>query len=133
MKKEVTNPSSIPNQTRTLGQRAADNVTQWAGSWWFILSFITFLAIWMSLNAYFLVAYSKGGPFDPYPFILLNLVISVLTAIQAPMILMSQNRAGEIDRQRAEYAYNIDLKAEKEIEHIQKQLDNMEKILLRKK
>ena len=87
----------------------------------------------MGLNGYFLIGYLQGGAFDPYPFILLNLFISILTAIQAPMILMSQNRSGEIDRQRAEYAYKVDLKAEREIENIQKQLDKIEKILLRKR
>ena len=77
--------------------------------------------------------YLQGEPFDPYPFILLNLAISILTAIQAPMILMSNNRSGEIDRQRAEYAYKIDKKAEREISHMQKQLDRIEKMLLNKK
>jgi len=133
MKERETNNRPLAKNHRTFGQRAADNVTGWAGSWRFILSFISFLIIWIGLNGYFLIKYFQGGAFDPYPFILLNLFISILTAIQAPMILMSQNRAGEIDRLRADYAYKVDLKAEREIEHIQTQLDRMEKILLKKK
>ena len=130
-KREASNHYFIKSN-RTFGQRAADNVTQWAGSWSFILSFVSFLVIWMGLNGYFLIIYFQGGSFDSYPFILLNLVISILTAIQAPMILMSNNRSGEIDRQRAEYAYKIDKKAEREITNMQKQLDRIEKMLLKK-
>jgi uncharacterized membrane protein len=133
MEKRKINSHPLLKNNRTFGQRASDNVTKWAGSWGFILSFVSFLVIWMGLNGYFLVEYAQGRIFDPYPFILLNLVISVLTAVQAPMILMSQNRAGEIDRIRAEYAYKVDIKAEKEIEYMQKQLDRIEKMLLKKR
>ena len=131
-KREIHNHPLIKNH-RTFGQRASDNVTKWAGSWGFILSFVSFLIIWMGLNGYFLIGYIQGGAFDPYPFILLNFVISCLTAIQAPIILMSQNREGEIDRQKAEYDYALNRKSEKEIKHIQEHLDRIEKTLLKKR
>jgi uncharacterized membrane protein len=109
----------------TLGQRASDKLTEIMGSWGFILGFVIVLIIWMWLNAYYLIA----GPFDPYPFILLNLVLSCLAAIQAPIILMSQNREAQKDRLRAEYDYKVNRKAEREIEEIQKQLNKIERKL----
>jgi len=112
--------------TRTFGQKAADIITKWAGSWTFILSFLVFLFIWMSLNTVWIIF---GSSWDPYPFILLNLVLSCLAAIQAPIILMSQNRAAERDRQRLEYDYAVNRKAEREINEIQKQLNRIEKKL----
>lgn len=116
----------------TLGQKASDALTKWAGSWTFILLFLLFLILWMILNTYFWFKYIQGEPFDPYPFILLNLILSCLAAIQAPVILMSQNRAAERDRQHAEYDYQVNRKAEKEIQEIQKQLERIEKRLTRK-
>jgi len=83
----------------------------------------------MIINAYFLIEYKSGNPFDPYPFILLNLVLSCLAAIQAPIILMSQNRESQRDRIRAEYDYKVNRKAEKEVEEIKKQLNRIEKKL----
>ena len=106
----------------TLGQRAADGLARWAGSWAFIIFFMVFLVVWMCLNIY-----AWMGEWDPYPFILLNLVLSCLAAIQAPVILMSQNRAAEKDRQRMEYDYAVNRKAERKIEEIQKQLEKIEK------
>ncbi|RLG16426.1 hypothetical protein DRN69_00850 [Candidatus Pacearchaeota archaeon] len=103
---------------RTFGQKAADALTKWAGSWAFIISFLIFLAVWMTINGYFLIKYEKGAPFDPYPFILLNLLLSCLAAIQAPIILMSQNRQAQRDRLKAEYDYMINKKAEQEIREI---------------
>jgi len=116
----------------TLGQKASDALTKWAGSWTFILLFLLFLILWMILNTYFWFKYIQGEPFDPYPFILLNLILSCLAAIQAPVILMSQNRAAERDRQHAEYDYQVNRKAEKEIQEIQKQLEKIGKKLIRK-
>jgi len=112
----------------TIGQRAADGLTKWAGSWFFILLFFLFLIIWMAINGYFLIQYHKEV-FDPYPFILLNLVLSCLAAIQAPVILMSQNRVTQRDRLRAEYDYKVNRKAEKEIREIKTQLDKIERNL----
>jgi len=114
---------------RTVGQRAADSLTKYAGSWGFIILFFSFLLIWILVNGYFIVVYHSGDPFDPYPFILLNLVLSCLAAIQAPIILMSQNRHAEKDRRKAEYDYRVNVKAEKEIEEIQNQLKRIEKKL----
>lgn len=112
----------------TFGQKAADKLTVFAGSWIFILFFLALLVLWMLLNAYFFVKYTKK-PFDPYPFILLNLVLSCLAAIQAPIILMSQNRQTQKDRLRAEYDYQVNKKAEKEIQEVKKQLERIEKKL----
>ncbi len=109
---------------RTLGQKAADRLTTFAGSWTFIISFCIFLVIWMLINGYFLIQYKSGNPWDPYPFILLNLVLSCMAAIQAPVILMSQNRQAQKDRIKAEYDYMINKKAEKEIREIKNILTN---------
>ncbi len=97
----------------TLGQRAADKIAKFAGSWAFIFSFTGVLILWMAVNA--LLA---AKAFDPYPFILLNLVLSCVAAIQAPLIMMSQNRQEEKDRQRAENDYKVNLKTEIMIEDI---------------
>jgi len=103
---------------KTFGQKAADGLTKWAGSWTFIISLFVFLGIWITLNMYFLVKYQAGEVFDPYPFILLNLILSCLAAVQAPIILMSQNRQGQKDRIKAEFDYMINKKAEQEIREI---------------
>ncbi|MBS3072587.1 DUF1003 domain-containing protein [Candidatus Pacearchaeota archaeon] len=105
----------------TVGQKAADAMANFGGSWVFIALFFIFLALWISTNAYLLSQYGKDV-FDPYPFILLNLFLSCLAAIQAPIILMSQNRANERDRLRAEYDYAVNRKAEKEIREIKNDL-----------
>ena len=97
----------------TLGQRAADKIAKFAGSWAFIFSFTGVLILWMVVNT---VLATKA--FDPYPFILLNLVLSCAAAIQAPLIMMSQNRQEEKDRQRAENDYKVNLKTEIMIEDI---------------
>jgi len=103
---------------KTFGQRASDKLTNWAGSWAFILSFLIVIAIWMFINGYYLVDYKQTGAFDPFPFILLNLALSMLAALQAPVILMSQNRQAQRDRLKSEYDYRINKKAEKEIREI---------------
>ena len=97
----------------TLGQRAADSIAKFAGSWAFIFSFSGVLILWMVVNV--LLA---AGAFDPYPFILLNLVLSCVAAIQAPLIMMSQNRQEEKDRRRAENDYKVNLKTEIVIEDL---------------
>ena len=109
----------------TIGQKAADVIASFGGSWTFILLFMFFFAGWMYLNVKILLQ----DPFDPYPFILLNLVLSCLAAIQAPVILMSQNRASERDRLRAEYDYTVNRRAEKEIRNIQKDIEMIKKSL----
>jgi uncharacterized membrane protein len=105
----------------TLGQRLADGLSDFAGSWRFIIGFFFILIIWIVINV--LVLVSKA--FDPYPFILLNLVLSCLAAIQAPIILMSQNRQEQKDRLRAESDYRTNLKAELEIRHLHEKLDHL--------
>jgi len=124
MKKEENNKHPVLIHRRTIGQRAADSLTKWAGSWIFIIGFLAFLMLWMSANVY-----AWLNSWDPYPFILLNLVLSTIAALQAPIILMSQNREAQRDRLRAEYDYNVNVKAEREIEEIQKQLDRIERKL----
>lgn len=97
----------------TLGQKAADTIAKFAGSWAFIFSFTAILILWMIVNV--LLA---ANAFDPYPFILLNLVLSCVAAIQAPLIMMSQNRQEEKDRRRAENDYKVNLKTEIMIEDL---------------
>ncbi len=103
----------------TIGQKAADKIAKFGGSWTFIISFFIVLASWIAFNVYALN--NKG--FDPYPFILLNLILSCLASIQAPIIMMSQNRQEEKDRERAEWDLKINEKAEAEIREISKKLD----------
>jgi uncharacterized membrane protein len=115
---------------RTFGQRAADWLTKWAGSWAFIIFLAIFMFIWIAVNTAWLLF---GREWDPYPFILLNFILSTLAAVQAPVILMSQNRTGQKDRARAEYDYAVNRKAEKEIREIKTQLGKIERYLYRKK
>jgi len=103
---------------RTFGQKTADWLTKWAGSWTFIILFFIFIILWTSTNGVLFLKYIKGDIIDPYPFILLNLALSCLAAIQAPIILMSQNRENQRDRLRAKYDYAVNRKAEKEIREI---------------
>lgn len=105
----------------TTGQKLADKIATFGGSWTFILSFFSFLLIWMLVNVWVLAS----RPFDPYPFILLNLILSCLAAIQAPIIMMSQNRQEQKDRQRAEHDYKINLKAELEIKLLSEKIDHL--------
>lgn len=105
----------------SFGQRLADKVAAFGGSWPFIILFLCVLAGWIALNTFILLQHKK--PFDPYPFILLNLVLSMLAAIQAPVIMMSQNRQAAHDRQGAEHDYEVNLKAELEIMALHEKLD----------
>lgn len=110
--------ASPENDRITLGQRAADAIARFAGSWAFIFSFTGVLAAWMVINV---ILAAKA--FDPYPFILLNLVLSCVAAIQAPLIMMSQNRQEEKDRRRAENDYKVNLKTEIMIEDLYDKLN----------
>jgi uncharacterized membrane protein len=105
----------------TFGQKLADIIASFGGSWSFIVIFFTFILIWMSINIWMLAT----KPFDPYPFILLNLILSCLAAIQAPIIMMSQNRKEQKDRQRSEQDYKVNLKAELEIKLLSEKIDHM--------
>lgn len=104
----------------SFGDKAADKLAKFAGSWLFIISFCVFLLGWIVLNLYFLSA-----PFDPYPFILLNLILSCLASVQAPLIMMSQNRQEEKDRRRSESDYKTGLKTEIIIEDMHYKLDKI--------
>lgn len=104
---------------QTFGERAADVMASFGGSWTFILMFCGVLFVWMAVN----VTAVLGGAFDPYPFILLNLVLSTLAAFQAPVIMMSQRRQEATDRLRAENDYKVNLKAELEIRHLHEKID----------
>lgn len=127
MKKDENHPVLI--HRRSLGQKAADVLTKSAGSWIFIIIFLIFLIVWMVTEGYFVLKLIKGDLKDPFPFILLNLVLSCLAAIQAPIILMSQNREVQRDRIRAEYDFRVNVKAEREIQELKKQLDRIERKL----
>jgi len=105
----------------TLGQRVADKVASFGGSWPFIFCFIGVMMVWISLNSVHLMR----KPFDPFPFILLNLLLSCLAAIQAPVIMMSQNRGEARDRLRAEHDYAVNLKAELEIRGLSARIDEL--------
>ena len=105
----------------SIGQKVADKVATFGGSWGFIITFFSFMALWMVLNIVFL----RNTGYDPYPFILLNLVLSCLAAIQAPIIMMSQNRQEQKDRQRSEHDYKVNLKAELEIQLLHEKIDHL--------
>lgn len=105
----------------TFGQRVADKVATFGGSWTFIISFMGFLVIWICVNVFWLANRS----FDPYPFILLNLILSCVAAMQAPVIMMSQNRQDEKDRERAKKDYMINLKSELEIRILHEKIDHL--------
>jgi uncharacterized membrane protein len=105
----------------SFGQRLSDHLARFGGSWKFILIFAGVLAVWVFINSFVLLS----KPFDPYPFILLNLILSCLAALQAPIIMMSQNRQEEKDRLRAMHDYQINLKAELEIRQLHQKLDHL--------
>jgi uncharacterized membrane protein len=124
----LTKRDTITNQVEdrdseklSFGQRLADKVAAFGGSWRFIIYIIFFLAIWIIANAIFLAQKA----FDPYPFILLNLILSCIAALQAPVIMMSQNRQEEKDRERAKKDYMINLKSELEIRILHEKLDHL--------
>ena len=105
----------------TLGERISDRIAEFGGSWIFISLFMSFLVIWMLINIIVLSTH----PFDPYPFILLNLILSCIAAIQAPIIMMSQNRQEAKDRLRSQHDYQVNLKAEIEIRQINDKIDHL--------
>lgn len=107
-------------QNLTVGQKVADKVATFGGSWTFIISFGVFILIWITAN----VVWLANKSFDPYPFILLNLILSCLAALQAPVIMMSQNRQEEKDRERAKKDYMINLKSELEIRTLHEKIDH---------
>src|SRR5256884_3442049 len=127
-------------QRSTIGQRIADKVASFGGSWTFIIIYCSFLAAWMFGNTFILIHYGhgeNGAEFDPYPYILLNLMLSMTAALQAPIIMMSQNRAGEKDRLAAENDFKVNLKSELMLEELMRkqrmrdaQMDQLNKSLV---
>jgi uncharacterized membrane protein len=113
------NVDAVAETERTFGERAADHIAAFGGSWTFILSFLFALGIWMAINS------ASAEVFGPFPFILLNLVLSCIAALQAPVIMMSQRRQEEKDRARGENDYRINLKAELEIRILHEKLDHL--------
>lgn len=109
--------------TLTVGQRLADRIAVFGGSWTFILLFLAVILAWIALNTIVLARLSK--PFDPYPYIFLNLILSMLAALQAPVIMMSQNRQAFKDRLAAEHDYEVNLKAEMEILGLHEKVDSL--------
>jgi uncharacterized membrane protein len=105
----------------TFGERLSDHIAEFGGSWKFLISFGAVLFIWIAINGVILATHA----FDPFPFILLNLILSCLAAVQAPVIMMSQNRAEARDRLRAENDYKVNLKAELEIRHLHEKIDHL--------
>lgn len=115
----IHNLLNPPIETLTKGQKISDKVAQFGGSWKFIILFGIVLTVWIVFNVFALGAYK----FDPYPFILMNLILSCIAALQAPIIMMSQNRQEEKDRMRSENDYLINLKAEMQIRSLQQKMD----------
>jgi len=105
----------------TFGERLSDRIADFAGSWTFIVSFFGVMVLWIAANSFILMT----RPFDPYPYILLNLVLSTLAAIQAPLIIMSQNRQESRDRLNAEHDYTVNLNTEMEIHQLHKKIDHL--------
>ncbi len=116
-------PGTAPGTGDSIGQRAADAVARFGGSWTFIGLFMLVLLAWVGVNTVALTG--RAQVFDPYPYILLNLVLSMLAAIQAPIILMSNNRQSEKDRAHAEHDYEVNLKAELEIMLLHEKFDQL--------
>lgn len=119
----VENLLNEPNEILTRGQSISDKVARFGGSWNFIISFSVILFGWIIYNTYA----SDTKKFDPYPFILMNLVLSTIAALQAPVIMMSQNRKEEKDRKRNENDYMVNLKAELQVRNLHKKIDLMQK------
>ena len=115
------NTNSVHSDQLTFGQRLADKVASFGGSWPFIMIFGAVLVVWVVLNSLILVRFGKD--FDPFPYILLNLFLSMIASIQAPIIMMSQNRHSEQDRLNAEHDYEVNLKAEVEIMTLHEKVD----------
>ncbi|MBU2648391.1 DUF1003 domain-containing protein [bacterium] len=117
----TSNVDSEFSKDLTLGERLSDHLATFGGSWTFLIIFASVLVVWISLNTFLLMR----KPFDPFPFILLNLVLSCIAAIQAPVIMMSQNRQEAKDRLRSQHDYRVNLKAELEIRHLNDKIDHL--------
>ena len=123
----VENVNTLFHEQLTFGQKLADKISSFGGSWPFIIIFLTILVSWMLLNSFYLS--SPGEAFDPYPYILLNLVLSSLAALQAPIIMMSQNRQTAKDRLDITENYKISLKTDLEITRLHQKVDELKNCL----
>ena len=124
MKDHETHPKNIDiefDRQLSFGERLSDRIADFAGSWTFIIFFSVVMFVWIVVNTFIMVT----RPFDPYPYILLNLVLSALAAIQAPVIIMSQNRQESRDRVHAEHDYCVNLHTEMEIHQLHKKIDHL--------
>jgi len=124
LRRRVPNPNEVADEQQTFGERVADGVARFGGSWSFIFAFGSVLLVWVLINTVLLRTVGKEA-FDVYPFILLNLFLSMLAAIQAPVIMMSQNRQDARDRIRSELDYQVNLKAELEIMQLHEKFDRL--------
>lgn len=121
------NVNEIFHEQLSFGQRLADKISTFGGSWTFIIIFFTILVVWMVVNSFFLV--SPKVPFDPYPYILLNLMLSTIAALQAPVIMMSQNRQTQKDRLDITENYKVSLKTDLEITRLHQKIDELTQII----
>lgn len=117
----VKDLDAFPDKNLTRWERVADRLAEFGGSWTFVVLFLVLIAIWVALNTIFLIEHR----FDPYPFIFLNLLLSCIAAIQAPIIMMSQNRQAACDQQKALQDYQVNLKAELEIRELHNKIDKL--------
>lgn len=115
------NINKLHTEQLTFGNKVADKLADFAGSWKFIISFLVIIVIWISVNSWIMLF----QPFDPYPFILLNLILSCIAALQAPIIMMSQKRQETKDRLRSEHDFDVDVKTETLVEHLVKELKDI--------
>jgi uncharacterized membrane protein len=131
LRQRVPNPNAVVEQQETFGERVADAVARFGGSWRFIFSFAGLLFSWVFINTVLILHRGPTGEsFDPYPFILLNLILSMLAAIQAPVIMMSQNRQDAKDRIKSDLEYQVNLKAELEIMQLHEKFDDLRREIL---
>ena len=129
LRRRVRNPNEVMEEQETFGERVADGVARFGGSWSFIVSFGAVLVTWVIINT-ILIRNMGKEPFDAYPFILLNLFLSMIAALQAPVIMMSQNRQDAKDRIRSELDYQVNLRAEHEIMQLHEKFDRLREELL---
>lgn len=126
---QIRNVNEEMDERMTVGQRVADIVARFGGSWAFLLSFAGFLALWMLVNTRFVL----HEPLDPFPYIFLNLILSCIAAVQAPVIMMSQNRQATKDRIQADMDYNVNIKAEHAVQQLHRKIDKLRALILQVK
>ena len=129
LSRHIRNVNEVADEKMTMGERVADHVARFGGSWTFIMSFGVFLALWMVVNTVLFFA----SPPDPYPYIFLNLILSCLAALQAPVIMMSQNRQATKDRLQADQDYQVNIKAEFAIQQMHRKLEEIRASLIQKR